>query len=106
MWHKGDGGVSVVVYLVGFYLMNALQFSVQNIVDGQGVPIALTGMGIVFCVLALISLFIALLPKLTAILGRYFPEAEVHVSPSPKTSSDDSVLAAIAYVYHMRRLKK
>jgi hypothetical protein len=51
-------------------------------------------------------LFIALLPKLTAILGRYFPEAEVHVSSSPKASSNDSVLAAIAYVYHMRRLKK
>jgi len=86
--------------------MNSLQFNVQNIIDGQAIPIALTGMGIVFCVLALISLFIALLPKLTAILGRYFPETEVHASPAPKTTSNDSVLAAIAYVYHMRRLKK
>ena len=87
-------------------VMNPLQFSIQNIIDGQGIPIALTGMGIVFCVLALISLFIAFLPKLTAILGRYFPETEVHHISAPKTSSNDAVLAAIAYVYHMRRLKK
>jgi Na+-transporting methylmalonyl-CoA/oxaloacetate decarboxylase gamma subunit len=85
-----------------FSTMNPLQFSVQNIIDGQAIPIAITGMGIVFCVLALISLFIALLPKLTAILGRFFPETEVQPS-APKTSSNDAVLAAIAYVFHMRR---
>lgn len=85
-----------------FSTMNPLQFSVQNIIDGQAIPIAITGMGIVFCVLALISLFIALLPKLTAILGRFSPETEVQPS-APKTSSNDAVLAAIAYVFHMRR---
>ena len=86
--------------------MDALQFNVQNIVDGQAVSIALTGMGIVFCVLALISLFIAVLPKLMVLLGRYFPEDVAHHAPKPQSATDDAGLAAIAYVFHMRRQKK
>lgn len=86
--------------------MDALQFDVQNIIDGQAISIALTGMGIVFCVLAMISLFIALLPKLTVLLGRYFPEVETHQAAAPQSSSNDAGLAAIAYVFHMRRQKK
>lgn len=85
--------------------MNPLQFSVQNIVDGQGIPIAITGMVIVFCVLMAISVFIALLPKMTAFLAQYFPEDDVHDASSPETSSNDAVLAAIAYVFHMRGQK-
>jgi Na+-transporting methylmalonyl-CoA/oxaloacetate decarboxylase gamma subunit len=86
--------------------MNPLEFSVQNIVEGQGIPIAITGIGIVFCVLALISLFIALLPKLTSIVGRYFPESEDVHTPGPQASSNDAVLAAIAYAFHRRRQNK
>lgn len=86
--------------------MDPLQFSVQNVIDGQAIPIAITGMSIVFCVLILISLFIAVLPKITAILGRYFPETEGQVSVAPQPSSDDAVLAALAYVYHLRGQKK
>ena len=86
--------------------MNSLHFSIQNIIDGQGIPIAITGMLIVFCVLALISLFIAVFPKLTAWLGRYFPETEIQEASTPQTSSNDAVMAAIAYVYHMRRQEK
>jgi Na+-transporting methylmalonyl-CoA/oxaloacetate decarboxylase gamma subunit len=75
-----------------FSAMNPLQFSTQNIIDGQGIPIAITGMLIVFCVLALITLFIEVLPKLTALLERYVPEDD-----------HPSILAAIAFVAHLRR---
>jgi Na+-transporting methylmalonyl-CoA/oxaloacetate decarboxylase gamma subunit len=83
--------------------MNPLQFSTQNIIDGQGIPIAITGMLIVFCVLALITLFIEVLPKLTALLERYVPEDDHPSSPAKQSSSDDAILAAIAFVAHLRR---
>jgi len=88
--------------------MDALQFGVQNIIEGQGVPIAITGMAIVFCVLASISLFIALLPKLTTFLGRYFPEDEIpeQTAPASEASSNDIVLAAIAFAFHKGRQKE
>lgn len=95
-----------IACLAILYVMNPLHFSIQNIVDGQGIPIAITGMVIVFCVLTLISLFIVVLPKLTAWLSRYFPETEIHEAATPETSSNDTVMAAIAYVYHMRRQEK
>jgi len=81
--------------------MDSLRFSVQNIIDGQGVDIALTGMLIVFSVLALISLFIVLLPKALGVVARYIPEVE-HAPASPKSQDDDVVVAAIGYVMHTR----
>lgn len=89
-------------------VMDTLQFGVQNIIDGQGIPIAITGMAIVFCVLASISIFIALLPKLTTFLGRYFPEDEVpeQAAPVAGDTSNDIVLAAIAFAFHKGRQKE
>jgi|TARA_B100000315_G_C14273092_1_gene449584 Na+-transporting methylmalonyl-CoA/oxaloacetate decarboxylase gamma subunit len=84
--------------------MHSLQFSIQNITDGQGVELAIAGMLIVFTVLILISMFIALLPKILRIVAQKYPEQEIHpatTAPSGSTG-DEAILAAIGYVLHAR----
>ena len=82
--------------------MYNFNFNVQNIEDGQGLGIALTGMIIVFSVLTLISVFIVILPKILAVVAKKFPESAGHHGV-PVQDEDDSALAAIGYVMHMRR---
>ncbi len=82
--------------------MYDFNFSVQNIEDGQGLGIALTGMIIVFSVLALISAFIVLLPKALAVIAKKFPESEGHAGQE----DDGPLMAAIGFVMHMRRAGK
>ncbi|MDP6040874.1 MAG: OadG family protein, partial [Candidatus Latescibacteria bacterium] len=86
-------------------VMDKLSFNVQNIIDGQGMPIALTGMLIVFSVLVLISLFLVVLPKILAVIAKKFPEIEGHVE-RVQDEDDGSVLAAIGFVLHQRRAGK
>jgi len=87
--------------------MDNLSFSVQNIVDGQGLAIALTGMIIVFIVLIFISTFIVLLPKILAVIAKKFPETEGHFERTQEEEEDDGpLLAAIAFVLHQRRAGK
>lgn len=86
--------------------MNTLQVSLQHIVDGQGVGIAITGMSIVFAALALISLCIFVLPKLLERVARIYPETAGHVNrPTPRppkpAGDDGEVVAAIAYACHI-----
>ncbi len=85
--------------------MENLQFSLQNIIDGQGGGIAITGMSIVFCALGLISLFIFLLPKILERVARLYPESEGHgARPAPRQVRDDPELAAaIAVAFHAAR---
>ena len=83
--------------------MYNFNFSVQNIEDGQGMGIALTGMIIVFSVLALISLFIVLLPRILAVVAKKFPESMGHHGVPVQDEDDASVLAAIGFVMHLRR---
>ena len=45
-------------------------FSVQNIINGNGIAISIGGMSIVFGGLLIISIYIALLPKILAIFGK------------------------------------
>lgn len=85
--------------------MSELHFSFQNVVDGNGIGLAVTGMTIVFTVLGLISLIIAALPRLLEFLP---PPAEHHGAPAPAAapaaSQDDAALvAAIGYALHARR---
>jgi len=84
--------------------MHPLHFSIQNITDGQGIELAIAGMLIVFTVLVLISMFIALLPKILRVVAQKYPERETHpATPVPLGSTDDeAVLAAIGYVLHAR----
>jgi len=54
-------------------------FSVQNIIQGNGMTISLTGMAIVFSGLIVITIFIKLLPKL---LGLSFKKQQQETLPS------------------------
>ena len=87
--------------------MENLQVSFQNILDGQGGGIAVTGMSIVFTALGLISLFIALLPRILERVARLFPESQGHgVRKKVREERDDSeVVAAIALALHARMHK-
>jgi Na+-transporting methylmalonyl-CoA/oxaloacetate decarboxylase gamma subunit len=58
-------------------------FSVQNIIQGNGMAISLTGMAIVFSGLIIITIFIQLLPKL---LGLSFKKQQQE-TPSSKTTA-------------------
>jgi oxaloacetate decarboxylase gamma subunit len=49
--------------------MGDLNFGFQNILNGQGISIAITGMLIVFIALSLISFFIYLLPKFLRVIA-------------------------------------
>ena len=73
----------------------------------DGLKIAVSGMLIVSAALILISLFIAALPNILAILADYLPEKEEsHGSQSHPESlipDDEAVLAAIGFVLHNRQ---
>jgi Na+-transporting methylmalonyl-CoA/oxaloacetate decarboxylase gamma subunit len=81
---------------------------IQNIRDADGLGIALTGMVIVFSGLALITLFIAILPKALAQLAPYLPpEGAGHgaVARPPAQAApaadEGELLAAIGYALHV-----
>lgn len=79
--------------------MDKLSFSIQNIINGDGISLSITGMVIVFIALSIISTFIALLPKMLPILESILPEEHVHHGPTKKADKKDNseVLAAIGY---------
>ena len=77
-------------------MLGQTSFSVQNIVENDGLGIALTGMLIVFTALTLITVFIAYLPKLLAALGNVLPpETEHHAPPVGRAADDEAVIVAI-----------
>ncbi|MBS10735.1 MAG: hypothetical protein CME19_03920 [Gemmatimonadetes bacterium] len=83
-------------------------YSVQNIIDGQGIPIVITGMVIVFFALTLISLFIAALPRILERIAQRWPEPEGHHHSAPAAAQagvTDDVVAAIAVALHRRRAR-
>lgn len=79
--------------------MDKLNFSIQNIINGDGISLAITGMVIVFIALSIISTFIALLPKVLPLLESILPEEHAHHGPPKKAAKKDNseVLAAIGY---------
>lgn len=89
-----------------------LAFRLANISEGNGIPIAITGMVIVFVALALISLAISVLPRVLAVLDPYLPSvADPHQSAKPAKSlpgDEERVVAAIGMVLHaeMHRANK
>ena len=81
--------------------MEALNSGFQNIMDGQGFAIAITGMLIVYAALTIICLFIAALPKLLVLLEALFPVEHHHAAPAEKPKRDDTALiAAIGFGLH------
>ncbi len=74
---------------------------------GEATGIAVTGMLIVFSALGLISLFLALMPRLTQWLAIVFPEQDhglPHVLAESESPDEDEMIAAIGYVKHMEFL--
>ncbi|TWU60239.1 hypothetical protein Poly51_05140 [Rubripirellula tenax] len=72
-------------------------------VYARGFSIAVAGLAIVFAALLLLTMFIATMPRLAALLDRYCPEIEHGGPPSrpeSKAKEDDAVLAAIGFVLH------
>ncbi|MCG8651934.1 MAG: hypothetical protein MI861_18990 [Pirellulales bacterium] len=72
--------------------------------EQSGIAIAIAGMVIVGVALSLISLFIASLPRVLAMLGTVWPEtADTHGKqshPESLVADDEAVLAAIGFVLH------
>lgn len=88
--------------------MEKLNFGFQNVIDGNGFTIAITGMLIVFAALAIISLFIASLPGLLKVLSTVLPEEHHHHGEVPAKKpkrDDDAFLAAIGYALYKVRAK-
>ncbi|MDR4506357.1 MAG: OadG family protein [Candidatus Scalindua sp.] len=85
-----------------------IKLSIQNILDGRGFDISITGMVVVFTALALISAFISLLPAILRIVNRIFPQEEASHAPSLSRSShtpENEVIAAIGFALHMAKEK-
>ncbi|MEE2656938.1 MAG: OadG family protein [Candidatus Latescibacterota bacterium] len=86
---------------------------IQQVIDGQGVPISVAGMTIVFSVLTTIAGFIAMLPKVLEWVNKVLPESAHHgptSRPVPKTmpapvTGDLSSIAAAALAYHTRHFQ-
>ena len=81
----------------------------QAISEGEGVSIAVTGMLIVFFALAIISLFIRLLPMVLAVLEPILPRLESHTQPPTAAeqlpTDHEKIVAAIGYVLHLEMEK-
>lgn len=76
------------------------QAGIQNIIDGQGVAIAAIGMTIVFSALSLISIVIALLPRVLVGVGALFPEPAPPQPRRPVQTEELTMVAAAAAAYH------
>ncbi len=77
---------------------------IQNVINGHGVGISVTGMIIVFIVLSFISIFLSLLPKVLMIVEKFLPEESETSGKS--TEPDDSVIAAIAMALYKTKYNK
>lgn len=84
---------------MGFY-----QEGLQRIVEGQGMALAIMGMGIVFTSLVIITVITSLMPYVLVVLAKIFPEKEeviIKKTSVKKLSDDDSnVVAAISLALH------
>ena len=88
-------------------------FDVRRLLESDAIAIAITGMLIVFVALTLISVFIALLPRILAVVSHRLPEptgghahsgshTDATSIESTARSDDDAVLAAIGFVLQFR----
>lgn len=86
----------------------------QNIVDANGIGLAITGMTIVFVVLVLVSLFITCLPRVLPVVNAVLPPVAHHhhgAGPASRPSTpaatpagiEDEIVAAIGVAMHRRQ---
>ncbi len=69
----------------------------------QGLDLAFAGMSIVFTALVLVSVFIAVLPRILAAVHPYIPPAQLHTQSQTKESDAAAIAAAIGFALHTRR---
>jgi oxaloacetate decarboxylase gamma subunit len=69
-------------------------FSVQNILDGGGIGISLTGMSIVFSALLLISIYIRWLPTILEFVDRYILKKDLSLSETETAAATAAVSEA------------
>ncbi len=69
----------------------------------QGLDLALVGMSIVFTALVLVSIFIAVLPRILAAIHPYIPPAQLHTQSQSKENDAPAIAAAIGLALHTRR---
>ena len=76
----------------------------DNILENNGLGIAVTGMTIVFAALTLITVFIYLLPKVLSGLELVVPPvSQLEVAPPPQSTDDEEMAAAIGFALHQAR---
>ena len=69
----------------------------------QGLDLAFVGMSIVFTALVLVSIFIAVLPKILAAIHPYIPPAQLHTQSHSRETDAPAIAAAIGFALHARR---
>ena len=69
----------------------------------QGLDLAFAGMSIVFTALVLVSVFIAVLPRILAAIHPYIPPAQLHTQSHSKENDAPAIAAAIGLALHTRR---
>ena len=69
----------------------------------QGLDLAFAGMSIVFTALVLVSVFIAVLPRILAAINPYIPPAQLHTQNQDKETDATAIAAAIGFALHARR---
>lgn len=87
-------------------MLPILALSWQNVIDGNGIPLALTGLAIVFSGLLFIALFIASLPRLLKRYDRLMtppppaakPAADAGSAPADPSTASPEIQAALAWV--------
>ncbi|MEX0938948.1 MAG: OadG family protein [Pirellulales bacterium] len=76
----------------------------ENVWESNGLGIAMTGLVIVFAALTLISVFIALLPRILLVLSAVLPAEPLPPAPSQrrKAADEEELVAAIGVALHHR----
>ncbi|MDE2809389.1 MAG: OadG family protein [Gemmatimonadota bacterium] len=69
----------------------------------QGLDLAFVGMSIVFTALVLVSIFIAVLPRILGAIHPYIPPAQLHTQSHNKENDAPAIAAAIGFALHARR---
>ncbi len=93
----------VMATLIKPYLAQATADVVRQENLAEGGTIALVGLLIVFLVLIFLSVFIATLPKVLDLVGKFLPESDEHHSIADEEHNEDAeleLLAAIGFVLH------
>lgn len=86
--------------------MGNLNYSLQNILDGQGIEISIAGMLVVFVALALICSFIALLPAILDVVAKVYPPEDDPAASRDSAKTEGEILAAIGFALHATNMSK